>query len=115
MLKVDLFAFGGGYASVPLMLHEVMGARHWMDSKTFMDGIALGQVTPGPIVICHHRHLRGLSHCGAARCFRGNREHIRPFTGHPYGGGSVLRPLAGQSPLFNGAFAGHWSLSSGFS
>jgi chromate transporter len=51
MLKVDLFAFGGGYASVPLMLHEVVGARHWMDSNTFMDGIALGQVTPGPIVI----------------------------------------------------------------
>jgi len=51
MLKVDLFAFGGGYASVPLMLHEVVGARHWMDSRTFMDGIALGQVTPGPIVI----------------------------------------------------------------
>lgn len=51
MLKVDLFAFGGGYASVPLMLHEVVGAKHWMDSKTFMDGIALGQVTPGPIVI----------------------------------------------------------------
>jgi len=51
MLKVDLFAFGGGYASVPLMLHEVVEARHWMDSRVFMDGIALGQVTPGPIVI----------------------------------------------------------------
>lgn len=51
MLKVDMFAFGGGYASVPLMLHEVVGARHWISSKTFMDGIALGQVTPGPIVI----------------------------------------------------------------
>jgi chromate transporter len=51
MLKVDLFAFGGGYASVPLMLHEVVGARHWMDSRVFMDGIAMGQVTPGPIVI----------------------------------------------------------------
>ncbi len=51
MLKVDLFAFGGGFASVPLMLHEIVGMRGWMDSKTFMDGIALGQVTPGPIVI----------------------------------------------------------------
>jgi len=51
MLKVDLFAFGGGYASVPLMLHEVVGVHHWMDSRVFMDGIALGQVTPGPIVI----------------------------------------------------------------
>jgi chromate transporter len=51
MLKVDLFAFGGGFASIPLMLHEVVDVRHWLDGKTFMDGIALGQVTPGPIVI----------------------------------------------------------------
>jgi chromate transporter len=51
MLKVDVFAFGGGFASVPLMLHEIVDVRHWLDSKTFMDGIALGQVTPGPIVI----------------------------------------------------------------
>lgn len=51
MLRIDLFAFGGGFASLPLMLHEVVNVRGWMDSKTFMDGIALGQVTPGPIVI----------------------------------------------------------------
>jgi chromate transporter len=51
MLRVDLFAFGGGFASLPLMLLEVVKVRSWMDSKTFMDGIALGQVTPGPIVI----------------------------------------------------------------
>jgi chromate transporter len=51
MVRVDLFAFGGGFASLPLLLHEVVGVRGWMDSKTFMDGIALGQVTPGPIVI----------------------------------------------------------------
>ena len=51
MLKIDLFAFGGGFASVPLMLHEVVAARAWLDDQTFMDGIALGQVTPGPIVI----------------------------------------------------------------
>jgi chromate transporter len=51
MAKADVFAFGGGFASVPVMLHQVVDVRHWMDSKTFMDGIALGQVTPGPIVI----------------------------------------------------------------
>ena len=33
------------------MLHEIVDVRRWIDSKTFMDGIALGQVTPGPIVI----------------------------------------------------------------
>jgi len=51
MLKIDLFAFGGGFASLPLMLHEIVMNRGWLDSKTFMDGIALGQITPGPIII----------------------------------------------------------------
>ena len=51
MTKVDLFAFGGGFSSVPLMFNEVVHVRAWMDSLTFLDGIALGQVTPGPIVI----------------------------------------------------------------
>jgi chromate transporter len=51
MMKVDMFAFGGGFASVPLMFREVVHARGWMAAHVFMDGIALGQVTPGPIVI----------------------------------------------------------------
>lgn len=51
MMKVDIFAFGGGYGSVPFMLHEVVDVHGLMDTKTFMDGIALGQITPGPIVI----------------------------------------------------------------
>jgi chromate transporter len=51
MMKVDAFAFGGGFASVPLMFREVVHARAWMLADTFMDGIALGQITPGPIVI----------------------------------------------------------------
>ncbi len=51
MFRIDLFAFGGGFASLPLMLHEVVEVRSWMDYQTFMNGIALGQITPGPIVI----------------------------------------------------------------
>lgn len=51
MIQVDLFAFGGGFAAYPLMYHEVVRVQGWMDEKTFLDGIALGQVTPGPIVI----------------------------------------------------------------
>ncbi len=45
------FAFGGGFAALPLMLQEIVYVRNWMDHKTFMDGIALGQITPGPIII----------------------------------------------------------------
>jgi chromate transporter len=51
MFRIDLFAFGGGFASVPLMFHEVVEVRRWMDGPTLLNGIALGQVTPGPIVI----------------------------------------------------------------
>ena len=51
MARIDLFAFGGGFTSVPLMYHEIVDVRHWMDGATFLNGIALGQVTPGPIVI----------------------------------------------------------------
>ncbi len=51
MLKIDFFAFGGGYASVPLLFHEIVEVHHWMSNQALMDGIALGQVTPGPIVI----------------------------------------------------------------
>jgi len=51
MLRVDILAFGGGFASVPVMLHSVAEVNHWMSTRTFMDGIAMGQVTPGPIVI----------------------------------------------------------------
>ena len=51
MFRIDLFAFGGGFAALPLMFHEIVEARSWMDAQTFLNGIALGQITPGPIVI----------------------------------------------------------------
>jgi chromate transporter len=51
MFRIDLFAFGGGFASVPLMFNEVVNVNAWVDGPTFLNGIALGQVTPGPIVI----------------------------------------------------------------
>ncbi len=51
MMKVDAFAFGGGFASVPLMFHEVVEVRGWLPSPVFLDGMALGQITPGPVVI----------------------------------------------------------------
>jgi len=51
MSRIDLFAFGGGFSSLPIMFNEVVHVRGWLDSLTFLDGIALGQITPGPIVI----------------------------------------------------------------
>jgi chromate transporter len=51
LFRIDLTAFGGGFASIPLMLREVVDVHRWLDAATFMNGIVLGQVTPGPIVI----------------------------------------------------------------
>ena len=51
MLRIDLFSFGGGLAATPIMYHELVGIFGWFDEKTFMDGIILGQVTPGSIII----------------------------------------------------------------
>lgn len=51
MFRIDLLAFGGGFSSVPLMFYEIVEVRSWLDGPTLLNGIALGQVTPGPIVI----------------------------------------------------------------
>lgn len=51
MLRIDLFSFGGGLAAVPIMYHELVDLFQWFDKQTFFDGIILGQVTPGSIII----------------------------------------------------------------
>ena len=51
MFRIDLFAFGGGFAAAPLMYHEIVDVRSWMPGNIFLDGFALGQITPGPVII----------------------------------------------------------------
>ena len=51
MLRIDLFSFGGGLASMPIMYHELVDLNGWFDPHTFMDGTILDQVTPGSIII----------------------------------------------------------------
>lgn len=51
MLRTDLVAFGGALAALPVMRHEVVHLRGWMSDAAFLDGVAIGQVTPGPIIL----------------------------------------------------------------
>jgi chromate transporter len=51
LMKLGLFAFGGGFTLIPLIQAEVVTRLGWLTTREFIDGIALGQVTPGPIVI----------------------------------------------------------------
>ncbi len=48
-LRTGALLFGGGYVLLPLLQPEVL-ARGWLTKTQFLDGIALGQATPGPIV-----------------------------------------------------------------
>jgi chromate transporter len=49
--KVGALAFGGGFTIIPLIQYEVVDKFQWVSTKEFLDGIAMGQVTPGPIMI----------------------------------------------------------------
>ncbi len=49
--KIGAFAFGGGFAAIPLIQRVVVDGMHWIDLTAFRDGIALGQITPGPVFI----------------------------------------------------------------
>ncbi|MGA2958246.1 MAG: chromate efflux transporter [Thermodesulfobacteriota bacterium] len=49
--KTGALAFGGGFTIIPLIQYEVVDKYQWVSTKEFLDGIAMGQVTPGPIMI----------------------------------------------------------------
>ena len=69
--------FGGGFTVIPLIQYEVVEEFHWISTKEFLDGIALGQLTPGPMMIT---------------AFIGDR--------HPGLLGAILATVALMSPSF---------------
>ncbi|MHB8240548.1 MAG: chromate efflux transporter [Solirubrobacteraceae bacterium] len=48
-LKVGALAFGGGFVIVPLMQSDAVSTYHWMSHAQFLNAVALGQLTPGPV------------------------------------------------------------------
>ncbi len=49
-LKVGALSYGGGFVIIPLMQHDAVDRYHWMTDSQFLDAVALGQITPGPVV-----------------------------------------------------------------
>ena len=49
--SMSLMLFGGGYVFIPVIGSIVVLQNGWLTAQEFNDGIALGQVTPGPILI----------------------------------------------------------------
>jgi chromate transporter len=48
--KVGALSFGGGFVIVPLMQSDAVHVYHWMTNAQFLNAVALGQITPGPVV-----------------------------------------------------------------
>jgi chromate transporter len=48
--KVGALSFGGGFVIIPLMQQDAVHVYHWMSDAQFLNAVALGQVTPGPVV-----------------------------------------------------------------
>ena len=49
--KVGALSYGGGFVIIPLMQHDAVHTYHWMTNARFLDAVALGQITPGPVVL----------------------------------------------------------------
>jgi chromate transporter len=48
--KVGALSFGGGFVIIPLMQGDAVHNYHWMTNAQFLNAVALGQITPGPVV-----------------------------------------------------------------
>ena len=59
-LKIGMFGFGGGYAMLSLIQHEIVDIHHWLTPQQFTDVVAISQMTPGPIGINSATYGSGL-------------------------------------------------------
>lgn len=50
-LKIGLLFFGGGYVLIPLLQHLLVEQYQWLSLREFLDGVAISQLTPGPLAI----------------------------------------------------------------
>jgi chromate transporter len=48
--KIGALSFGGGFVIIPLMQTDAVNHYHWMTGAQFLNAVALGQITPGPVV-----------------------------------------------------------------
>ena len=62
-IKLGVLGFGGGYAMLSLIQHEVVEHYAWMTTTEFADMVAISQMTPGPISINLATYV-GYTTCG---------------------------------------------------
>lgn len=113
-LKVGALSYGGGFVIVPLMQHDAVTTYHWMTGSQFLMAVALGQVTPGPVV--QTVAVVGFAAAGFGGSLFAAALAFAPSFAFVIGGGSrfaTIRSsrsiqwfLAGAGPTAIGAIAG---------
>jgi len=113
-LKVGALSYGGGFVIVPLMQHDAVVTYHWMSGPQFLLAVALGQVTPGPVV--QTVAVVGYAAAGIAGAFLAATLAFAPSFAFILAGGSrfntirtkpsVEHFLTGAGPAVIGAIAG---------
>ena len=71
-LKIGAFTFGGGYAMIALLEHELIEKKGWIGHDEFLDMAAIAESTPGPVAVnaatyrlpCCRGVRRGACHTG---------------------------------------------------
>jgi chromate transporter len=112
--KVGALSYGGGFVIVPLMQHDAVSTYHWMTAAQFLGAVALGQVTPGPVVLTVA--VVGYAAAGLAGGLLAAAVAFAPSFAFVLGGGryfdrlraspGVQAFLAGAGPAAIGAIAG---------
>jgi chromate transporter len=63
-LKIGCVFVGGGYVLIALLQHELVSTRHLLTAREFVDGLAISQLTPGPVAVL--ATFVGFRFCGLA-------------------------------------------------
>jgi chromate transporter len=112
--KVGALSYGGGFVIIPLMQHDSVVTYHWMTGAQFLNAVALGQITPGPVV--QTVAVVGYAAAGVGGALLAATLAFAPSFGFILAGGSrfdkiranpaVEHFLTGAGPAVIGAIAG---------
>jgi chromate transporter len=109
-LKVGLVFFGGGFVLVPVLHHRLVVELGWLNSREFLDGVAISTLTPGPIAVL--ATFAGYHVAGVAGALLATAALLAPAMGLMWwmsgeylryrGDPRVQRFLAGVNPAVTG-------------
>lgn len=51
LFVINALTIGGGFVMLPMLQKEFVEKHHWLTNQEFLDAIAIGQLTPGPLTV----------------------------------------------------------------